>query len=1013
MGAPEPATLPVAIRVYPEPQLREEKKERRARLGRWSIPTAWFVVDTETRIDATQRLTFGSYRFLVDGACLEEGLFYADDLPQDDRRVLEHYVRTHPADTVRTGVPELKLLSRREFLRKFYKAAYRGRCLVIGFNLPFDVSRLAFAVSDARRRFTGGFSLSLWDRRGADGRATIFRPRIDIKQIDSKRSLIGFTSHAAVEDDDRIPEGSASGKPVKDYVFRGNFLDLRTLAFALTDRGHSLESACETFGVEHGKVKAAQHGVVTPDYIDYNRRDVLATAELADKLIREYERHPIDLQVTKAYSAASIGKAYLRAMGIAPVLERQPHFPKRYLGFAQTAFFGGRASAHIRKVPVPVVYVDFVSMYTTVNSLMRLGGMVTVPKVRVRECAAEVTEFLARVSKERLFVPKTWTELSAFARIVTDGDILPTRSKYSRKSNDWQVAVNHLHARDDSPDLWFALPDLVASVLLTGRVPKIVEAFRIEPEGTLDTLRPIQFRGMVTIDPRQQDFFKTIIEERKRSARRKDLPKLERDRLDKAAKTTGSATSYGIFAQMDRHEESQKVPVTCYGLDPEPYTCSVKHPESPGDFCFPPVASLITAGARLMLALLERSVRDLGGTFAMEDTDSMAIVASEGGGLVPCPGGPFCLDDGREAIKALRWSDVSAIAKQFRKLNPYDRKAVRGSILKIEDDNFDPVTGKQRQVWCLAISAKRYALFLRDDKGEPQLLRRGLNNAEDRWSEHGLGHLLNPTDPESEDREWIAKAWLAIVRRALGLPTKPLGFESRPAVGRISVSSPHVREALKTLNGGRPYSEQIKPFNFLLSCHVKALGHPIGVDPERFHLIGPYDPNPKNWLKSKWIDQYSNPPRTYRITTASRYGMRGIARVKTYGDVLREYEYHAEAKYAAPNGLPSTKQTIGLLQRRHVRVGQITPIGKESNSLEDVEAGHEHDPAKVYTEYPDPRYDHWEMAVLPAMKQASLKDLVAETGRSPAMLKAARAGRRPHPKNMRLVAEALRRLHLL
>jgi hypothetical protein len=113
----------------------------------------------------------------------------------------------------------------------------------------------------------------------------------------------------------------------------------------------------------------------------------------------------------------------------------------------------------------------------------------------------------------------------------------------------------------------------------------------------------------------------------------------------------------------------------------------------------------------------------------------------------------------------------------------YDRGAIPGSVLKIEDDNFDPKTERQRQLWCLAISAKRYTLFLRDKDGEPALLREGINKAEDRYSEHGLGHLLNSADPESEDRNWIAQAWLAIVRRSLGLPTKPLRFQKRVAVG--------------------------------------------------------------------------------------------------------------------------------------------------------------------------------------------------------------------------------------
>ena len=88
-------------------------------------------------------------------------------------------------------------------------------------------------------------------------------------------------------------------------------LDAKTLAFALTDQGMSLERACELFGVEHGKQKVKRHGVVTAKYIDYNRRDVLATCELTEKLLAEYALHPIPLQVTKAYSPASIGKAYL------------------------------------------------------------------------------------------------------------------------------------------------------------------------------------------------------------------------------------------------------------------------------------------------------------------------------------------------------------------------------------------------------------------------------------------------------------------------------------------------------------------------------------------------------------------------------------------------------------------------------------------------------------------------------------------------------------------------------
>jgi DNA polymerase type B, organellar and viral len=212
-----------------------------------------------------------------------------------------------------------------------------------------------------------------------------YRPRVAIKHIDGKRALKGFTARNGCDPTDLIPDGSPTGEPEEGYKFRGHFLDLRTLAFALTDRGCSLASACEAFEVEHGKQRAEHHGTITNEYIDYNCRDVLATAELAAKLLAEYDKLPIKLQPTKAYSPASIGKAYLQAMGIRPILDRQPDFPKAYLGHAQSAFFGGRTSAHIRKTAVPVVYTDFLSMYPTVNSLMGLWQFVTAREITIVE----------------------------------------------------------------------------------------------------------------------------------------------------------------------------------------------------------------------------------------------------------------------------------------------------------------------------------------------------------------------------------------------------------------------------------------------------------------------------------------------------------------------------------------------------------------------------------------------------------------------------------------------------
>jgi hypothetical protein len=130
--------------------------------------------------------------------------------------------------------------------------------------------------------------------------------------------------------------------------------------------------------------------------------------------------------------------------------------------------------------------------------------------------------------------------------------------------------------------------------------------------------------------------------------------------------------------------------------------------------------------------------------------------------------------------------------------------------------------------------------------------------------------------------------------------------------------------------------------------------------------------------------------------------------VKTYGDVLCEYEFHPESKCADVDGNPCDKQTVGLLQRRHICIEHVRYIGKESNQLEAVDAGLVHSEEAIYTEYVDRSRDEWTLKILPALKLISLSVLIRETGLSRRTLLDIRAGRsRPHPKNKaRLIAVA-------
>lgn len=392
----------------------------------------------------------------------------------------------------------------------------------------------------------------------------------------------------------------------------------------------------------------------------------------------------------------------------------------------------------------------------------------------------------------------------------------------------------------------------------------------------------------------------------------------------------------------------------------------------------------------------------------MEDTDSMAIVATESGGPVPCPNNW----DENATVEALSWEQVEAIRQRFAALNPYDPNLVPGSVLRLEEDNRDPATGKQRQIYCYAISAKRYCLFVIDEKGTPTLLEKGANNKKDHWSQHGLGHLMNPDDPESDDRDWIGQIWNNIVRKALRLPVEKLPFEDAPAISQVSISSP---DLLATFWQGIPYGSKYpdipKPFNFLLTAHLERFSVPVGADANRFQLIAPYEHDPRKWPKMDWVDKYSG--NRHRITVeddenAHMHG--GPVLVKTYGSVIEEYENHPEPKCAGADGKPCSQRTIGLLQRRHVRIGKLVPIGKESNRLEEALGGLIHDERDVIAEYPDPKRSEWLTEVVPALNKIPTSELEKEIGLSRSAIKDIKAGRStPHRENREKLISFLQR----
>ena len=225
---------------------------------------------------------------------------------------------------------------------------------------------------------------------------------------------------------------------------------------------------------------------------------------------------------------------------------------------------------------------------------------------------------------ESLLEPATWRELAFFASVRPAGDILPARSLYS-ETGATTIGLNPLTS--DQP-IWYAGPDLAASKLKTKALQESLKRSELCLKGiSQDGMSPTTI-GTRQIDPAKDDFFLSIIEERK------TLPKAHPHYL--LLKIIANSL-YGIFAELNKYEygknKAKLLDVFSGENAFDETTCVI---ERPGKWHFPPAAALITAGGRLMLSILERMAEDLGGTYLLTDTDSMLFVASEKGGLVPC-----------------------------------------------------------------------------------------------------------------------------------------------------------------------------------------------------------------------------------------------------------------------------------------------------------------------------------------------------------------------------------------
>ena len=892
--------LPLAIRAFATPTVRgwDTPSDKPGRKPSFKPASPWVIVfDTETTSDAAQSLRFGTFQVRHKGVKHREGIFYAPDgVTAKELRTLKAYAAKH----------RLELLSRDEFADDvFYGIGYWCRAMIVGFNLPFDISRVALRHGPARGDMRGGFTFALSENR--------FNVNVRVKHRSQSAAFIKFAGQPK-QLDGNTDRKHGRKAPSND----GHFLDVKTLAKALLSRSFTLAGLCEYLDTKDKKLPFDKfEGPVTPEMVRYAVRDVEATWQCFEDLLARFNRLELAARPEKIISEASIGKAYLRGMGIQSWQKRQPDFPSQMMANIMGSYFGGRAEVRIRRELRQVIHCDFLSMYPTVCTLMNLWPFVRGNGMTWGDSTDETRTLLDSIDIATLQSPEFWPRLTTIVRVVPDADIFPVRAAYTPKATP-TTGTNCLSG--DVP-LWLTLAECISSKLLTGKAPKIEEAVTFAPGPVQTGLGAINIEGKAAyrVDPRTEDFFKRVIELRQDTKDRRDATSgALYDQLNteqNALKIAANATSYGIYVEVNVEDLPDARKTTVHASTCDRFTFLTDKNEKPGPFFHPLLATLICGAARLMLAITETLVIERGLDWSFCDTDSMSIAR------------PIDLDPAEFAVR------VHSVVDWFAGLNPYD---FPGSILQIEKVNTALDKSGPAPLYCWAISAKRYALFNIAEDGSP-IMRK--------ISAHGLGHLLAPYDAKKPApniplpdnsvltdgvEHWQHDLWWQIVSAALGdNPNEiDLAFHDtmrEPAMSQYAATTKELLAWFKGYNADREPRDQVKPFNFLLAMIADT------IDTDETMIDAGAKPSRRKIKDCRPVAPYSRDfPEAAELAFDRETG-KPVEKDKlaTYAAALAQYHIHPEAKFLNGSFLDR-----GTTLRRHVRMIATRHIGKEANDLE-------------------------------------------------------------------------------
>ncbi|MGA8725436.1 MAG: hypothetical protein WB565_10365 [Acidimicrobiales bacterium] len=301
----------------------------------------------------------------------------------------------------------------------------------------------------------------------------------------------------------------------------------------------------------------------------------------------------IGLDLTRSHSPGATAAHLLTQMGLRLPLDRPSPSEEELAPWTRSLHGGWVTSGPLDGVAFPAIDADIHSAYSAVASLVGCWSYMTAEHFVVNDVTKDFRRFLGAPNlMHRMYSKATWRRWG-YTRVVlrARGEQIPKEVVENgvtrlRISPTWEEAADAV---------WL---DAVGATLLADHPVEVLEGTRLAPRGHQRGLRPVSVPGGRLLP--EEDAAVTLVRLRRQASAAGEL------RRAALLRVLGSAMVYGNAARFDPDGDGER----------------------PGPWCFPPQAATVASGARCLLAMVERQVRERESVVAARDTDGLLLVAS-------------------------------------------------------------------------------------------------------------------------------------------------------------------------------------------------------------------------------------------------------------------------------------------------------------------------------------------------------------------------------------------------